>query len=453
MYVISSISVFLIFYLIYAYIIIVIENLLLYPLYPAFIISFVLMILQYFVFPHILLKLIKPALNDKEIPKQLEIFTENNKDKCYIWETKRPVIFHIPMPFSKNILIVGRGLIDLLTDKELELLVKREKKRASLSLNNIFFTVGGIPFLMRHICKLIKKLGSRGSDYGSAKSVMSFAGGFHIFIKFLYMIIYIVSRETDKICDTSFESKDDLRNILKKYNEFPPKEGTSEDRALIRSIDFLCFADPVPQNEGIEECLKTKWKNWYILFKAHEPILSRTKQIYNKVENNDDKAYYICILVTISILISILIMKLGMNSGIFILLSAILLFILHFIQRPLFSKKQPEIEKLQYSPISGHQIAIMGTLKKIGFDKYIFKSQEMEYRLYFYELSPVELKESEENKAIVAGWLKKSDKTYIEVMAIRNDGKQIYSSNHHLVYFIIDFVLLLLGILMLNPHI
>ena len=66
-------------------------------------------------------------------------------------------------------------------------------------------------------------------------------------------------------------------------------------------------------------------------------------------------------------------MKLGMNSGIFILLSAILLFILHFIQRPLFSKKQPEIEKLQYSPISGHQIAIMGTLKKIGFDKYIFK--------------------------------------------------------------------------------
>ena len=103
MYVISSIFVFLIFYFIYAYIIIVIENLLLYPLYPAFIISFVLMILQYFVFPHTLLKLIKPALNDNDIPKQLEIFTENNNDKCYIWETKRPVIFHIPMPFSKNI--------------------------------------------------------------------------------------------------------------------------------------------------------------------------------------------------------------------------------------------------------------------------------------------------------------------------------------------------------------
>ena len=101
MYVISSISVFLIFYLIYAYIIIIIENLFLYPLYPAFIISFILMLLQYFLFPSTLLKLIKPALNDKDTIKQLEIFTENNNDKYYIWETKRPVIFHIPMPFSK----------------------------------------------------------------------------------------------------------------------------------------------------------------------------------------------------------------------------------------------------------------------------------------------------------------------------------------------------------------
>ena len=456
MYIISSISVFLIFYLIYTYIIILLENLFLYPLYPAFIISFILMLLQYFLFPTTLLKLIKPALNDKDIPKELEIFAEKNKNnKYYVWETKRPVIFHISMPFSKeNILIVGRGLVNLLTSKELESLVKREEKRASLKLNNIFFMVGGIPFLMRHTCKLIKKLGSRGGAYGSAKSVMSFAGGFHIFIKFLYMIIYLVSREVDKICDSSFEVKDDLATILKKYNEFPPKEGTSEDRALIRSIDFLCFADPVVQNEGIEECLKTKWKNWYLLFKAHEPIVLRTGQIDKKisVQNNDKKAYIVTILLSISIIASIFVMKLGMNSGLFILLSAILLFILHFIQRPLFSKKQPDFEKLQYSPISGHQIAIMGTLKKKGFDKYIFESQDSIYRLYFYELSPVELDESEENKAIVAGWLKKSDRTYIEVMAIKNNGKNVYSSSHYIWYLLIDFVILLLGILMLSPH-
>ena len=455
MYIFSSISVFLIFYLIYTYIIILLENLFLYPLYPAFIISFVLMILQYFIFPSILFKLIKPALSDKNIPQEIELFVEKNKkDKYYIWETKRPVIFHITMPFSNNVLIVGRGLINLLTNEELKLLIEREKKRASLKLNNIFFMVAGIPFLMRHACKLIKKLGSSGSNYGSAKSVMSFAAGLHIFIKFLYMIIYIISREADRLCDNFCDSKEDLNIILKKYTEFPSKEGTSEERALIRSIDFLCFADPVPQNEGIEECLKTRWRSWYLLFKAHEPIILRSKLINEKttIVNDDKKAYIVTILLSISIILSIFVMKLGMNSGIFIFISAILLFILHFIQRPLFSKKQPDYEKIQYSPISGHQIAIMGTLKKKGFDKYVFESQEREYRLYFYELSPVDLKDSENNKAIVAGWLKKSDKTYIEVMEIRNDGKNVYSSGHYIVYLICDLIIFLLGILMLNPH-
>lgn len=454
MYIFSSISVFFIFYLIYTYIIILLENLFLYPLYPAFIISFILMILQYFMFPSILFKLIKPALNDKNIPQEMELFVDNNqKYISYVWETKRPVIFHIPMPFSKNILIVGRGLIDLLTKEELKLLVEREKKRASLNLNNVFLMIGGLPFLMRHACKLIKKLGSSGSNYGSAKSVMSFAAGFHIFIKFLYMIIYIVSREADRLCDR-FCDYNDLNVILKKYTEFPTKEGTSEERALIRSIDFLCFADAVPQNEGIEECLKTQWRSWYLLFKAHEPISLRSKLINEKnaLINDDKKAYIVTILLAIFIMLSIFVMKLGMNSGLFIFISAILLFILHFIQRPLFSKKQPDYEKLQYSPISGHQIAIIGTLKKKGFDKYIFESKERDYRLYFYELSPVELKDSDENKAVIAGWLKKSDKTYIEVMEIKNDGKNVYSSGHYIIYLICDFIILLLGILMLAPH-
>ena len=114
-----------------------------------------------------------------------------------------------------------------------------------------------------------------------------------------------------------------------------------------------------------------------------------------------------------------------------------MLFILHFIQRPLFSKKQPDYEKIQYSPISGHQIAIMGKLKKKGFDKYIFESPERDYKLYFYELAPVELDESEKNKAIVAGWLKKSDRIYIEVMAIKNKGKNGYSSNHYICLHIV----------------
>ena len=66
------------------------------------------MILQYFVFPSVLFKLRKPALSDKNIPQEIELFIEKNKkDKYYVWETKRPVIFHITMPFSNNVLIVS----------------------------------------------------------------------------------------------------------------------------------------------------------------------------------------------------------------------------------------------------------------------------------------------------------------------------------------------------------
>ncbi len=407
------------------------------------------MIAQYVFFPKILLSIINSAVSKASfdescdfVPEGIEILT---------WKTALPAVFSVPSLFAPRFVIITEGLSSNLDSKFLSYVLKREYFKARSLGSFILMSVSCLPFVIRHISILITKLGARNKFYGGAGSVLSFGRGLSLFASALYLPLYIVSKIMDAQAEASVRDEAGLKAVLDVHKELFSKPHDMESEIFLDSIDFLCFASKKDFEMLNEGCLDSLWRSWFLLFRPHMPYFARIHGLKQSLDRQDLKEYVLAIFIAVSAFCIFIFASFGVNFGILMIGFAICLFALHFLQRPFFSKKQPILEILPVSPIKGYQIAARGKILLIGPNEYIFEFGAAKLPLYFYELTFVELEE-QESEAYVEGWLKKGDRTYLELMTIKINGKKIYSSPHPFFYLVADAVVLIIGILMTAAH-
>ena len=433
----SLAAMFLTFYGAVTYALILIFDAFFIPPMTAPLWGLLVMLVQALIFPELLFSIIRPALSKEEAPERAQV----EGAKTLLLKTECPVIFTISGLFTGARIVVSQKLTELLSEEEMDWLLRREAERAKSGMNLVFMSAGLIPFVLKNLSDLIRKLGARNRAFGGSESVMSFGGMLGLAAKFLYMFLHIASRECTSRLDG--EGGEVLASTLGKVC----RPGLYQDkgmRNLAESIDFLCFSSPSDDMGEDASYMDTVWSSRYLMFRSHVPPAVRAGAVRG---TRDRSGLMLCAVeatLAYSAFLTFALMTFGVNTGAPLIIAAASMTAIHLAQRPLTGKRVSSAEGMAISPLAGRRFAASGEL---GYrDGYTLGGIPMR----FHEPAPVTLPDPGKSDAQVTGWIRRSDVTYIEVSSVTINGRQAYRSSHWLWYMAADFALLIAGLILVT---
>ncbi|MCQ2736514.1 MAG: hypothetical protein MJ234_04845 [bacterium] len=436
----AVISSFLIFFGITSYVLIVLSDIFQIPVCYAPFTALALMLLQAIFFPRVILSIIKKAVSNG-----FQGSDANYKNiRLMTLKSRMPIMFSLQGIFFKNTIVASERLSEILSEDEIEWLMRRESARAASGANLLFMSSGLVPFVLHHLSALIRKLGESNRAFGGSESILSFGGMMRLVAKGAYLLMYLPSRELSIF----FDRKEGVmpKGLIDKV--CAPRE--NDDKNMLsfwESVSYLSFSAPKDSTAERTAHFKTVWQSRYLMFRPVMPPLFRQSEAgIQRSDRSSIRQMTAEAAAGFLIFISFTLMTVGINAGIPLSMLSILLIAIHLTQRPLTGKKTNSSEGMHISPTEGRMFAGSGRLSYDSEKGYCISG----IPLYFYELSPVALpSKAEQEEVQVSGWIRKSDRTFIEVSALYIGGRQAYRSDRAFWFIAADIMLLIGGILML----
>lgn len=439
------------------------------PVYwsPAAVIAFFL--IQYILFPPVLDRAFRGEALPEETPVLRRLSESFRFKKSVLWETAYPVLYIYGHSGKTLRLIVSRGFLERFGEDRQQCIAAWETERIRAGHFVFFMASGLLPYAFYRAAKAILLLSSCYQGLGSSNSIASFGQGLKYIADINYRILYLASRAATEKLDGEFFSRGDggkMARILEETAALKVQENDENALHQILALDFLHFSDTgryfrYSAATEINETRGSQWENYLDLSYAQPSLSKRTDTLQGTGKKTAAKKtadFWWAVSVPALASLCIFLPLVHLNPAIPLILLGLCILMNGSRTRPWKKLETPSLRQLTeetpLSPGKGHPIALSGKLRRalpVGSfrDTAVLEAGEYRFPIVFATFNrPVISEDGQE--AELAGWLRKSDLTYIEAAAIQDKNGMLYNANPTLLLRLAGIFAILFGMFMLT---